>query len=29
VFGNNSLNWLRQQKPVSIVGHAYYVYVIN
>ena len=29
VFGRNPLNWLRQQKPVSIVGHAYYVYVIN
>jgi hypothetical protein len=28
-FGKNPLNWLRQQKPVSIVGHAYYVYEIN
>ncbi len=29
VFGENPLNWLRHQKPVTIVGHAYYVYEIN
>ena len=29
VFGNNPLNWLRQQRPVHIVGHAYFIYEIN
>ena len=29
VFGGNSLNWLRHQKPLAIIGHAYYVYEIN
>lgn len=29
VFGNRPLNWLRHQRPVSIIGHAYYVYEIN
>ena len=29
VFGENPLNWLRRQKPVTIIGHAYYVYEIN
>ena len=28
-FGDNPLNWLRHQKPVTIIGHAYYVYEIN
>jgi hypothetical protein len=28
-FGENPLNWLRHQKPVTIIGHAYYVYEIN
>jgi len=29
VFGSGSLNWLRHQAPVQIVGHAYYVYEIR
>ena len=29
VYGNNPLNWLRQQRPIYIVGHAYYIYEIN
>ena len=29
VFGESPLNWLRHQKPVTIIGHAYYVYEIN